>query len=226
MYLSKQQLYESVENFKKYLKIGIYEYPLNVFELCDRISNVNIGKVPFKASNLRGIAVIAKNKSENHVILVNSNKTAPEMNYYGTHELMHIAIQRNTAGQTFKCFDKVQPKQDKFIEWQANEGAAEFLVPYKVLLPLIKNNYNSMRIGAGTYSFCARFSEVFGVSPIVMEIRLESLSYEIEQYLSGVSLDKIEILSRQKQIARGLHIISLPEQEDIRFFKIHQVANM
>lgn len=225
--MSKQQLYESIANFKKHIKISEYAYPLNIFEICDKISRIEIGPTPFKTNDIRGIAYVAANKNENNVILVNANKTKSEINYYGTHELMHIAIQRNTAGQTFKCYECVRPNQDSFIEWQANEGAAEFLVPYKVLLPLIKRNYKKMCEGIGTYEFCQNFAEAFRVTSRVMKIRLESLSYEIEQYLSGVSIDDIEILSKRKQKDRGLDITPLTVQEDVRLLLSGQaMANL
>lgn len=221
MRMSKKDLYESVNNLKNKMHVKDFEYPLNIFNICrNRLINIEIGAANFKTNDLRGMAIIAENvRRENHVILVNANKTAEEINYHGTHELMHITIQRNEAGQTFKCYDKVKPTQDSYVEWQANEGAAEFLVPYRILLPLIKKNYDKMCEGIGTYEFCEDYSSLFGVSPIVMQNRLNALSYEIEQYINGTPLNSIKILSRTQQIKRGIHIASLIEKEDIRFMQ-------
>lgn len=166
------------------------------------------------------MAFISNNlQRENHVILVNANKTQAEINYHGTHELMHIAIQNNSGVQAFKCYDKVKPTQDFYTEWQANEGAAEFLVPYKLLLPLIKENYNKLQEDFGTYYFCENCSLLFGVSRVVMQNRLNALSYEIEQYLNGTSLDSIRILSNSQQKREGINTLSLNQLEDIRLMQ-------
>ena len=142
-----------------------------------------------------------------------------QINYHGTHELMHIAIQNNSGVQAFKCYDKVKPTQDFYTEWQANEGAAEFLVPYKLLLPLIKENYNKLQEDFGTYYFCENCSLLFGVSRVVMQNRLNALSYETEQYLNGTSLDSIRILSNSQQKREGINTLSLNQLEDIRLMQ-------
>lgn len=221
MGMSKKDLYESVNNLKNRMHINDFEYPLDIFDICqNRLVNIEIGAANFKTNDLRGMAIISENvKCENHVILVNANKSPEEINYHGTHELMHITIQHNKAGQAFKCYDKVKPTQDSYIEWQANEGAAEFLVPYRILLPLIKKNYNKMCIGFGAYDFCEVYASQFGVSPVVMQNRLNALSYEIEQYINGTPLNSIKILSHTQQIKQGIHTVSLIEKDDIRFMQ-------
>ena len=221
LYLSKKDLYERVERFRRLIGINDSAYPLDIFDLCqNKLSNIAIGKVNFKTNDLRGMAFISNNlQRENHVILVNANKTQAEINYHGTHELMHIAIQNNSGVQAFKCYDKVKPTQDFYTEWQANEGAAEFLVPYKLLLPRLKENYNKLQEDFGTYYFCENCSLLFGVSRVVMQNRLNALSYEIEQYLNGTSLDSIRILSNSQQKREGINTLSLNQLEDIRLMQ-------
>ncbi len=226
--MSKKDLYESINNLKNKINLQDAEYPLDIFDICrNRLTNIEIGKVPFKTNDLRGMAVVSENPIiENHVILVNGNKTPQEMNYYGAHELIHIAIQKNKAGQTFTCYDKVKPTQDRYVEWQANEGAAEFLVPYRRLLPIIKKHYDKICVGLGTYNFCKTYSQLFGVSTVVMQNRLNSLSYEIDQYLSGTPLDDIQILSHTQQIKQGIHVLSLNDQEDFRLMQEQEVLRI
>lgn len=82
---------------------------------------------------MRGIVRIAKNRDENHVILLNENKSFVEQNYHGFHELTHI-LTVDEPGTTLNCFGNTRPNQNSYIEWLANEGAAEFLMPYKEIL--------------------------------------------------------------------------------------------
>ncbi len=49
-----------------------------------------------------------------------------------------------------------------------------------------------------------------------MQYRIETLKYEIDQYLNGVALDEIEILSKRKQDDRGIIVQSLVEMENQR----------
>lgn len=203
---------------KNQFNIQPSDYPLNIFELCEQITNVEIQAVPFSTYDIRGMVSIAKNSNENHVILVNSNRSMEEQNFHGFHELIHIPT-ADKPGTILSCFDKVKPNQDSYLEWLANEGAAEFVVPYKMLLPMIKEDYFGMISGMGTWFFCESHAREFGVSPIVLQNRIESLKYEIQQYLSGVPLDQIEILSISKQKKRGIFVNSLVELENERLLQ-------
>lgn len=216
-------MYNIVSNIKHQLDIGMSDYPLNIFEVCKNISNVDIKAVPFKTDDLRGIVSLARNESEIHAILVNSNKSFEEQNFHGFHELMHIPTV-DQPGTILRCFDTIKPTQDSYLEWLANEGAAEFVAPYYALLPMVKDEIDVMSEYIGTWNFCDNHSVDFGVSPIVLQNRIESLKYEIFQYLNGVPLDKIEVLSLNKQKQRGISVKSLVELENERLRKMQHIA--
>ena len=208
---------------KQQFNINPSDYPVDIFEICKRISNVEIQAVPFKTADLRGMVSLANNVSEAHVILVNSNKSFQEQNFHGFHELMHIPT-ADQPGTLLRCYDTVKPNQNSYMEWLANEGAAEFVVPYKLLLPMIKDEFSDMITGIGTWQFCEDHSDDFGVSPIVLQNRIDSLKYETYQYLNGVPLDKIEILSWNKQKQRGINVKSLVELESERLRRMWNIA--
>lgn len=146
--------------------------------------------------------------------------TYEEQNFHGFHELIHIYTGDPNSGQTFKCYDKVKPYQDSYIEWVANEGAAECTVPYRSLLPMIKHNYHKMTQGIGTYEFCLEAAHIFEVTPIVIQNRLNSLCYEIEQYINGAPLENIKILSKSEQQRCNIFVNSLNDLENKRLAKI------
>lgn len=208
---------------KQQFNINPSDYPLDIFEICKRISNVEIQAVPFKTADLRGMVSLAKNNSEAHIILVNSNKSFQEQNFHGFHELMHIPTV-DQPGTLLRCYDTVKPNQNSYMEWLANEGAAEFVVPYQLLLPMIKREIRQMITGIGTWQFCENHSYDFGVSPIVLQNRIDSLKYETYQYLNGVPFDKIEILSWNKQKQRGINVKSLVELESGRLRQMWNIA--
>ena len=190
--------------------------PFNVFEICSALKRTDIRTCPFTTKGLRGIATIANNPSDINCILVNSNLSFVEQNFHGIHELIHIVTCPKNSGQTFSCFETVKPNQNSYIEWVANEGAAELLIPYRKLLPIIKKKYPALIQDLGTYSFCEEYADVFSVTPTVLQHRIDSLKYEISQYISGTDIDSIQILSKKAQENRGIYIKSLVDLENDR----------
>lgn len=160
---------------------------------------------------------ISNKSDENHVILLNENKTETENNYHGAHEFMHIFTVGDNVGEIIRCYDKIKPNQNAYTEWLANEGAAELLVPYRIFLPLVRKNYESMLQDFGAYQFCQDYADYFNVSPFVLEHRLSSLKYEIYQYINGVNIDNIKIISKHEQNLRNIQVKSLIEMADERF---------
>lgn len=142
--MNKAELYKLVSDLRKQFKISDSDYPLNIFSLCSRITNVEIEAVPFITRDLRGMVSLAKNNNENNVILVNSNKSFEEQNFHGFHELMHIPT-ADERGTVLRCYERLKPNQNSYIEWLANEGAAEFTVPLKILKSFIdsKSSFHS-----------------------------------------------------------------------------------
>ena len=127
---------------------------------------------------------------------------------------MHYAFHRDGKVQAFQCYYETMPSQDTFIEWQANEGAAELLVPYRLLMPEIERYYSSFYTFRGLLRFRGHMASKFNVSPIVIRTRLESLRYEISQYLGGTPIPDLRVLSNSQQMKLGLGASSLNEVED------------
>lgn len=71
--------------------------------------------------------------------MLNARHSVEELNFDCGHELIHLTKHRGLGLSSFHCFDTLKPKQDPFIEWEANEGAAELTVPYRSFLPLLSD---------------------------------------------------------------------------------------
>lgn len=204
-----------MDKYRKQLGITNMKYPLNIFDLCDRFKNVEIAAMPFNTKDLRGIVHIAESDNENHVILLNSNKSKPEQNYHGFHEFAHI-LTVDEPGVTINCFDKTKPNQNGYIEWLANEGAAELVMPYKEILPYIKKGikYYDECSSCPIYALTSDMSSKYGVTSTVAQYRITSLSYEIWQYLNGTPIDRIKVLSHSEQQRQNIKIESLFDIEN------------
>ena len=217
MNINKQELYLKIDRLRNSLLYLGLKPPFNIFEICSKIKNVDVETCNFSTKGFMGMAVLAKYPGDLNCILINSNLSYVEQNFHGIHEFIHIYTSPRNSGQTFKCYDSVRPHQNAYIEWVANEGAAELLVPYKTLLPMIKENYESMTEGFGTYRFCEKNASMFSVTPVVLQNRICSLKYEIQQYINGTNIDKIKIMSKNLQSIMGIKVKSLVDLENERF---------
>jgi len=56
----------------------------------------------------------------------------------------------------------------------------------------------------------------YNTSTLIVEYRLNSLKYEISQYISGVPLDKIEILSNTEQKNRKIKVVNIRDAIALR----------
>lgn len=216
IYYSKEGLYREVSNLKKSIGLDEDEYKFDLINICKN-NDILIENVNFKTNSLKGIASIGQ-LGKQDVILLNCNKNDMEKNFICCHELIHLELHRNCEQKEFNCFEKVLPKQNPFYEYQANEGAAEMFVPYKVLLPIIRNNYEWLNTGDDFSIFKKKLAACFQVTQMVIEFRLESLKYEINQHLAGVKIEDIKILSLSQQAKKNIKVESINDIERNLFF--------
>ena len=153
--------------------------------------------------------------------MLNARHSVEELNFDCGHELIHLTKHRGLGLSSFHCFDTLKPKQDPFIEWEANEGAAELTVPYRSFLPLLSDAYPQLRTWQDMDFLRYRLARRYQVTETVIAYRMESLKYEFFQYLSGTPLEDLHFLSRRELSKQGVSILSLNELED-RFTKFQE----
>lgn len=207
IHVTKTGLYKAVARLRYELGLDDNEYQLNTIALC-RQRGIDVGELPFCTEGLRGMAIVGDADTPD-TILLNSARNKVEQNIDCAHELFHLAYHRDGPQRTFNCFDVTQPKQDKYMEWQANEGGAELLVPFQDLLMQVKHQYHSLTSYGEIAAFKEEMAERYYVTEAVITYRLESLKFEIFQYVSGIPMDQVCILSYASQLKRGINIKSL-----------------
>lgn len=144
-------------------------------------------------------------------ILLNSNLSYVEHNFQGIHELIHIYESKSCPGASFSCYDTIMPNQNTYVEWIANEGAAELLMPYKVFIPHFASLFNiytnELSEWVRTYGNKDIYDVIagqFNVTSIAVRNRVKSLSYETDLFILGRSIDGIIPLSYNKQKQLGI----------------------
>lgn len=210
VFCSKENLYNEVNRLKNSIGFNPIDYNIDLVSFCK--SRIHVEELNFTTKKLRGMAIVG-DSSNKDIILLNKNRTHTEQCFDCGHEFIHLAFHRNIKQKTFNCLDEPTIKQDSYLEWQANEGAAEFFVPYRSLLPLVKARYEKLDSWAAIQFFKAELAETYNVSLGVIHYRLESLKYEIAQYVSGISIDDVKILSHTQQAKKKIKVSSINDKE-------------
>lgn len=192
---AKQELYDYVDSLQNYLEIPL-RFPINALELWHTHPEFEIIDHMFDTNGFCGAAYVGDRVD---TIVLNRARSDTEQNFDCTHEVLHLTKHRTENRGIFQCFSE---NQKGFIEWQANEGAAQFLVPYQDFIPrFICNTPNTSLI---SYDVLENLADYYHVSVPVIKIRLDSLSYEIDQYRNGITIENIQLLSRNQQKMRGI----------------------
>lgn len=205
LYLTKRDLYSKVADIRKKLNIKEDEYPVKIQSKCLSIKNLELQYHDFNSCKLGGI-LMHGNKVD--TMILNSKRTNEEKEFDCAHEVIHLFEHRGN-GTLFNCFDKNYVRDlnkiDTTIEWQANEGAAELLLPWKNFIPNVVYEYMSTEGDFDKSSIVNYILAInYGVTEAIIEYRIENLKYEILQFLNGISLYEIEILSNNQIKKSGI----------------------
>ncbi|WP_320976991.1 ImmA/IrrE family metallo-endopeptidase [Enterocloster asparagiformis] len=203
----KKQLYSDVARIKRFMIFRKDQYGINLVQEYNSFG-IKLKAIPFKTHGLRGMAAIAE-APDPDVILLNTKRSPLEQNFDCGHETMHLGLHRHTGQKTFNCYDEVTAKQNPFLEWQANEGSAEFFVPHRIFIPMLHEVLGLHPTFQTVQEFIRLASNTFMVPRQVIRYRLENLKYEILQFYIGIDVYDLELLSKAQQERKGLYIRSL-----------------
>lgn len=202
LYYTKQNLYKEIDAVRRFLGTDTLDAGLWTKDVLLRQPNIAIDSAPFKTPGLRGILSLGS-KSENDVILLNSQRSPEEQNFDCAHEMVHLFLHRNEDKPSFTCTDYVSDNQDPYLEWHANEGSAQFLMPYQTFIPRFVELL-ACTSSDSAFLIPSQLAEFYNVTTRVVNHRLENLGYEIDQYRAGVPISQIELLSRRQRQKRGI----------------------
>lgn len=191
---SKRDLYDAVDQLRTLLGVPHTARAVDFQKIVCASTDTVVQLASFKTRGLQGMAILGTPD----IILLNERRGRLSQRFDFAHELIHCRYHRfNRSAFTCTGFSP----RDPFLEWQANEGAAELLVPYRSFVPLVAENYHRIRRYRNLEAFIAFAAHQFQVTRETIHIRLKSLSAELFQYRAGIPLDQLEILSA-REIAR------------------------
>ena len=183
----KEKLYKRIDSLRRYFSI---DPSTTVLEI---LKNYNCYNIEYAKFNNPGLCAIAMVGEKVDTIVLNSKRTSQEQNFDCGHELIHLCLHRNEA-ESFNCFNRCLPQQNSFIEWQANEGAAQLLVPYQDFIP----KFFDLLYNRPNYDLVDYLAWHYFVPERVIQYRIANLSFELDQYGRGVPIDKLRHLSNRQ----------------------------
>lgn len=202
-------LYNNIDKLRSNLGISLFEfdYPINSIKLGKQhCNNLTIEKIPFPTPYICGILYKGDNSTS---IALNSNRESYQQNFDCMHELIHYFFHDISYCQLM-CSEK-NIKQDSYIEWQANEGAAQFLVPYQIFIPKYLELEKKYAYSLWEDDSIIELAEYFNVSYSVINNRINNLETEILQYKREKNINSLVVLSKTKAISLGLNIFKVKQ---------------
>ena len=201
---AKSDLYHYISDMRNRYPSLCYSNDRDIKGFCDA-NNIELLLNNFQSRGICGAALVGE---KHDTIVLNNCRNELEMGFDFIHELVHTQRHRNSEKPFFTC---LYSEQDTFIEWEANEGAAEFLVPYKAFIPVFcelydvyVNCYNLWKLTYGETTFTQELADRFLVTEMIIINRIKNLSYEIDQYMKSSNVDKISVLSNSAQKRFGI----------------------
>lgn len=192
---TKSDLYNRVDNLMEQLDLSYKDYPLDSITIAKKFCvNLTLMQVS-EFKNLCGILYHGHNST---FIGLNANRTPEMQNFDCMHELIHYFLHEDLEEASCLSLEDNSVTQNDFYEWQANEGAAQALVPYQLFIPeyveiMLKNKKDILGYNNDI------LAKKFNVSEHVIINRIKGLQYEIYQYFcNNCPIENIKILSYRK----------------------------
>ena len=144
----------------------------------------------FSDSRLQGVLIRSSGSSG---VILDPRLTPEQQRLTLTHELVHRELHYGESGTAFQ--------DHSGMEYQADEGAAELLMPYRALIPRAVSFRRRYR--EDPVRITALLAAHYRVDCETMRKRLDSLDRELMLYIRGTPLSEIVPLSRQELQKQG-----------------------
>lgn len=206
----KQALYTYIARLRGRYGITDASYPLDIVSMIRAREPTNIVFQEFESPYFCAAAIPGPVQD---TIILNTRR-GPSQNFDCGHELVHLKKHRDSKHALFSCVELggVIQGGSPFQEWEANEGSAELLVPYRLFIPFFMAARPDIRSQQDYRRFLRAAADRFGVTPATIRVRFDSLRYAVWQAARGAAIDEVELLSNAQQRARN---ISCPSVNDL-----------
>ena len=165
---TRTELYRDLDLLRSSLGYPI-ERPCDPYALAARLG-CDVAAHTFDSPHIGGVLLRSGQAfpSKRGIILLNDARLPQAQRFTLAHELVHFAL--HTERREFFC---AVEQTDRQMEWQANEGASELLLPHRLLGPMLAAHRYAWAAYEGEW--IGRIAREYGVSATVVRIRAETL---------------------------------------------------
>lgn len=202
MLTTKADLYRDIDAFREAHDIAetdLIAEPVNLVKSL----GYQIYYQRFKTSGLRGLAAMPPG-TEPGVIILDEKGSAAEQGFVVLHEMTHCIRHIKRHASVIKCYNDPHKSQNSYYEWEANEAAAELLMPYRIFIPDVVRAYQTYSSSDWRLRYSLRSK--YRATDCAIRFRMNDLKYEIAHYCSTGQLSSDIILSRTAQKNKGIHM--------------------
>lgn len=164
-------LKNAVDNIRRVLNINLSDYPIDIYDVIEKFPYLQIYEQPFITDGLCGFLIRNKKPSAS-IIVINSNISSADKNFAICHEIIHYFCHpEKLTKKLLSAYNK--NVTETFREKQANEGAAELLIPKEIFISEMANAreyYNDEDLAI------QNTAHLYNVAPEVIHRRIENLS--------------------------------------------------
>ncbi|MCL2168916.1 MAG: ImmA/IrrE family metallo-endopeptidase [Defluviitaleaceae bacterium] len=199
-FLNKAGLYKLVSEKAASLDFNMSapNYKIDSISLAYEVClNLRIEMLNFTGTKICGILYKGKNST---TIGLNARRSLFGQNFDCMHELIHYWFHDE---ENFLCTPPDFSPASRLaahLEWQANEGAAQFLMPYQSFIPNYSNAhdhfYSRLAPERAKDAVVEHLANHYFVGQMAVGYRLNSLQKEISQFVHGVKIEDIKVLAR------------------------------
>ena len=197
-YMTKAQIYRHVERLRRAFGIAPEDYPLGMADLRALAKGRAELRVHVFDSATLGAYMIKNPPPRRSLIVLNGRRPPLSQAFDLAHELVHFYT--HPAGNFFcEIPEDGKVRRDlPAMEYQANQGAAELLMPYRLVIPMAAELADAKRLWrdpAMERRLGEAVAERFRCSPWAGILRIGDLRHELAQFRDGAALDRVRVLS-------------------------------
>ncbi len=174
-------LYRQVEALRTLW--GVWE-PFDPFLIAETLPGMELRCHPFQTKGFHGFIVTSDDKRRARIVL-NSLRSPEEQAFDLSHELIHYALHPPTREVHSRA---------PFLEWQADEGAAELLLPRVRLLDFLYEARARIREPSQADALIRLLARRQGVTAAMVRRRIWSLRLDAVQVLGGADPASLPLL--------------------------------
>lgn len=174
-------LYRQVDALRRLW--GVWE-PFDPFLIAETLPGMEVRCHPFQTKGFHGFIVTSDDKRCARIVL-NSLRSPAEQTFDLSHELIHYALHPPTLQVHSRA---------PFLEWQADEGAAELLLPRAFLLRYLQEARSRVREPADADALIRLLARRQGVTAVTVRRRIWNLRWDAAQVLSGAEPASLPLL--------------------------------